>query len=479
MADADPLRRLGVILAERGFTEAGRERAFAGLAPPAAETLRSVHPPGDEALAPLIELFDFGLPVSAERVSAALSPLPVSALEDEGLVRAHRGLLSTPLRVTPFAGLLLLHDPWGESPLTADHVGGPTEAAETLAHLTVRREVEDALDLGTGCGIQALHASSHARGVVATDVNPRAAAIARMNVRLNGVENVEVRTGDLFAPVRDERFDLVVANPPYVISPASDLLFRDSGLAPGELCQRIVGDAANHLRTGGFSCVLANWATGGGADRWDAPRSWSRESGCDVCAFAYGPEAVLPYAARWSEPPASADDTAHAETVARWLEFYEAEGIDTVWFGGLVLRRRDGPNWFRGIDLPDRGAGSGSDHILRIFEAIDFVEGPHELDAERFAPADGSRLAHVLEHREGRFELDHAVVTLAEGVGVRPSLDPLAVHVLVRLDGRRRLAELVEEVANERSLEHSILAERARDAVRTLYELGLLARVSP
>ena len=97
-----------------------------------------------------------------------------------------------------------------------------------LAGATIRRGISTAFDLGTGCGVQALHASAHSDRVVASDLNPRATACATLTMELNAVDNVEVVDGDLFAPVEGERFDLVVANPPFVISPSRRYLFRDS-----------------------------------------------------------------------------------------------------------------------------------------------------------------------------------------------------------------------------------------------------------
>ena len=46
---------------------------------------------------------------------------------------------------------------------------------------------------------------------------------------LNGVANIEFRAGSFFEPANGEQFDLVVSNPPYVISPETELIFRDSG----------------------------------------------------------------------------------------------------------------------------------------------------------------------------------------------------------------------------------------------------------
>jgi methylase of polypeptide subunit release factors len=70
----------------------------------------------------------------------------------------------------------------------------------TLSHLTVRRPVETALDVGTGNGIQAILAARHSGRVVATDVNARALDFAAFHTHLNGVDNVEFRLGSFFDP---------------------------------------------------------------------------------------------------------------------------------------------------------------------------------------------------------------------------------------------------------------------------------------
>ena len=117
-----------------------------------------------------------------------------------------------------------------------DHVLGVTPASTSLAQLTTRRPVGRALDLGTGCGVQSLHLSTHADDVVATDVNARALAITAFNAALNDLD-LDLRAGSLWDPVSGETFDLITANPPFVISPATErhgerLTYRDSGL-PG------------------------------------------------------------------------------------------------------------------------------------------------------------------------------------------------------------------------------------------------------
>ena len=72
------------------------------------------------------------------------------------------------------------------------------------------------LDVFTGSGVLGVSAALlGARAVMATDISWRAVLNARMNALLNGVQ-LRARRGDLFAPVAEERFDLVLANPPYV-----------------------------------------------------------------------------------------------------------------------------------------------------------------------------------------------------------------------------------------------------------------------
>ena len=78
-----------------------------------------------------------------------------------------------------------------------------------LAEATIRRPIRAAFDLGTGCGVQALYASSHSERVVASDLNQRAVRLSMLTMELNGVTSVSVRSGNLFEPVAQETFELV------------------------------------------------------------------------------------------------------------------------------------------------------------------------------------------------------------------------------------------------------------------------------
>jgi release factor glutamine methyltransferase len=94
----------------------------------------------------------------------------------------------------------------------------PSEDTYLLAKY-IKPDTDDfILDMGTGSGILAIHASEHAKRVIATDINPNAIRCAFLNIKINGLnEKIEVRQGDLFKSINaSESFDLIIFNPPYL-----------------------------------------------------------------------------------------------------------------------------------------------------------------------------------------------------------------------------------------------------------------------
>jgi len=124
------------------------------------------------------------------------------------------------------------------------------------------------LDLCTGSGVIAVSLAKEfpAAQVVATEVSAAAAAIARKNAARNGVaDRVEVREGDLFAPVRGERFELIASNPPYIASAVvptlsaevrrEPVIALDGGHDGLAFYDRICAEAREHLTAGGALIV--------------------------------------------------------------------------------------------------------------------------------------------------------------------------------------------------------------------------------
>ena len=124
------------------------------------------------------------------------------------------------------------------------------------------------LDLCTGSGILAITAARRgARSVTAVDMSRRAVLTARLNARLNHVKVRAIR-GDLFAPLRDERFDAIVSNPPYVPAESDELPSSgperawDAGPDGRAVLDRLIAEAPAHLRPGGFLLLVTSSVLG-------------------------------------------------------------------------------------------------------------------------------------------------------------------------------------------------------------------------
>jgi release factor glutamine methyltransferase len=113
----------------------------------------------------------------------------------------------------------------------------------------------EVLDMGTGSGVCAVFAAKHARRVVAVDINPAAVRCARINALLNNLEHkIEVRHGDLFEPVREQQFDLILFNPPFVRAAPKDT--RDGAWRSSDVAERYAAGLRAHLKPDGTALVL-------------------------------------------------------------------------------------------------------------------------------------------------------------------------------------------------------------------------------
>ncbi len=360
-----------------------------------------------------------------------------------GLVELDAGVVRPRARVGTYSGLVYASDSvYDLDP--PDFVPGPSPSASRVERLTIRRPVRTALDLGTGSGVQALLAAAHSDRVVAVDVNERALEFNRFNARLNGISNVDLRHGSWFEPVAGERFDLIVANPPYVVSPDADIMYRDSGLRGDAVSVKLLQEAPKFLEEGGFAHLMGNWAHGRGED-WRAPiEHVIKGSGCDALLLKYATVELVVYAARWNELVAARGGEAFLAAVDRWLDYYRSEEIEAISEVMVVLRRRSARrNWLRAIEVPTSPERPAGDHVLRLFEARDrrddFVEDEAVL-AAKFALAPGAKLSWRAEgphlaQRQVKAWLEH-------GVGFAAPVSASIADLLGSLDGSRRLEEL-------------------------------------
>ncbi len=304
---------------------------------------------GGSPLETLVRLFLLQDPVPAAHAERALPEL-VEPLAATGLLDGSVGEVTARLDCRPYAAddehLWVVSDltpglDGAPQRVTADHVLGISGASTSLAQLTIREDVGRALDLGTGCGVQALHLARHAGEVVATDVNARALDLTRFNAALNEVE-LDVRDGSLFDPVPGEAFDLVTSNPPFVISPGGGgrLVYRDSGLPGDRVVEHVVRRLPQHLAPGGWGQVLANWAVE--RDRpWDERLAEWLDPGVDALVVQRELLDPAAYVELWLKDSGHHGGPSYRHRYDTWLAWFDHRGVEAIGFGWVNLHRPD------------------------------------------------------------------------------------------------------------------------------------------
>lgn len=438
----------------------------------------------EDRLATLVRLFVAAVPVSPEAAAAALAPLPLDRAIAMNLVTVDdgRGLVQPLVGLVPAGPVLVASDLLPDvSRLPRDVVMGVSPTSWTLANLTFRRPVETALDVGTGCGIQALLAARHAARVTATDTNVRALAFARFSSAVNGLDNVEFLEGDLFDPVAGRRFDLVVGNPPFVVSPDDEFEYRDGGRLGDELSRAVVEGAGALLAPGAFAQVLVSWVHGPDDD-WSEPLGrWTDGLGCDAWLFRFESQDPQGYAVEWNRP-LQPDPVRHAEAIGRWLDYFDEHGIEAIGYGAVTLRRRpagSGAPWVRARSVGTAPSGPAGEQVWGLFAAAAFLErvgGAEGLVGERFLVDGGLRMEQVLRLRDGVFEVEQALLHLEASLPMMAEVDEYTAQLLGALERGATLAEAFEEAAAVLGdeIEDESLWGATLDLVEGLLELGFL-----
>jgi methylase of polypeptide subunit release factors len=435
--------------------------------------------PGSGLLATLIRLFLIGVPVDPALVARDLAPLTPARLASMGLVRTGPSGVEGCVSVGLFDGLLLASDPYipDLTALPADYVIGVNPTTINLAAVTIRRRAASALDLGTGDGALALQAARHCDRVVGTDINARALTFAAFNAALNGVRNVEFRRGSLFEPVAGETFDLIMCNPPYVISPESGLQFRDSGAPVDSFCRTIVRGFPGHLREGGFASILCNWAHRAGESGTGPLEKWVEGLPCDALLMHMKTESPLDYAGKWNRLLLSRRPEEFVARLESWTSYFQRLGIESISAGAVILRRRGaGTPWVRSENFKFQGDPTSGVQIERMFEAQDWISGSPDVRSAAFGPSLDIVVEQESSFVDGEFGVRESRFRFARGLKFTAELDPPAVRAMTLCDGRRTLGELLDQLVPDAGPEADETRRRTIDAVVRMYALGFLVR---
>jgi methylase of polypeptide subunit release factors len=437
---------------------------------------------GGTPLETLIRLFLLGQPASPDAMRAAIAPMTVDEWIEIGLLTLEGAEVKAELQMRCFQEMIVAYDflRGGEEGLRPDFVMGVSPSSLLLASLTVRRKIRETLDLGCGCGIQAFLAAQHSERVVAIDLSPRALAVTQFNAQLNGIPNVEYVQGDMFAPVEGRTFDLIVSNPPFVISPDQIHLFLNPGAEGDEFCRRLAMEAPRYLSECGFCVFNANWAILGAKDWRERPTEWLQGSGCDAWVLHQNTRAPNEYAEFFIET-GYLDAPDYSQHFDRWLKYYAERGIAGIAAGNIILRRRSArKNWLRMDETPKGISTSSGAEVFRLFQLRDFlekVERDEDFLQVRFKLAPDVRLERVYEASQGEWRRIAGRIGRTIGFQYTAELDDPSAAIVAHCDGQHTVSELLEEVAIVRQADVKAVTPMALGIFRRMVELGFLTPV--
>ncbi|MFD8099809.1 methyltransferase [Nocardia fluminea] len=451
---------------------------------------RAARAAGD--LGTLVRLLLLGDVLPERDVAAALAPVRVDTAVAAGLLTRDGDQVRAALDLRPLdagAGtrwiLSDLDDSMRRRTLTEDHVLGVGHASLSLLRATPTEPVGTVLDLGTGCGVQAVHAAGYAGRVTATDVNARALWLAQATAALNELD-IELLEGSWFEPVAGRRFDQVVANPPFVVGPARiEHTYRDSGLALDGASELVIGQAPELLAPGGTAAMLAAWVHVDGEDWRRRVSSWLPARGVDAWIVQRDVADPALYVGTWlRDAGLDPRDPAAQEQAARWLDAFEAAEVEGVGFGFVYLRAIDGPTELLAEDLThgfDDPLGTEVAGYFARSAWLRAVAADENLAwASRFAPSPATALERV--YLPGEFGWTEQVARLHRGDGPRwqHEVDESTVALVAGMrPGGLPLYELIELLALADGAEQVTpeFADRALGVVAGLVRHGLVRPV--
>lgn len=457
---------------------------------------------------------------------------------------------------------VLIASDWGELAGAIpgpDHVMPVGGATRTLAALAAYGADERVLDVGTGCGYHAILAALCGARVTATDVSARALGYARFNAALAGAE-IDFRRGSLLEPVRGprsdpadaldsldslsaarERYDVVVSNPPFVITPEAARAdgvrtYRDGGREGDSLLAELVGELCSVLAPGGRAWMLGNWEIKASDAALDRPFGSASDLSCDAAPdrqldavpdWARGPaawirddldawviqrEVLAPpdYAEMWLRDGGQTPrDRGYEKAYAAWLEDFARRGVVGVGMGYISVRapagesgERESGDWdAAGSNAGDwDAAGSNAEYSAkrRPWRRFEELSGPAPIDLHGYVEGvwahrdllragDSALLAARLvcrgvEHRlhaPGQPEPFMLKLAQVAGFAAEVQVTSAVAGVVGACDGELTLGALCDAVAQ-------LLGEPAEDvrtevlpAVRELVGLGILVSGEP
>jgi SAM-dependent methyltransferase len=431
-----------------------------------------------DAASNLSLLFAYAGAVPDSSARAALGDDIYGALREAGvLYDAGESKTRSAFRVLPADGLYVLAD---EPAAGREAVMGPGPTTMELLRLMPASIGGAVLDLGCGAGTIALAAARRGASLaVGTDLNSRAVSVARFNARLNGLA-AEFCAGDLYEPTGGVRFDLVVAQPPYVVKPSETptLTYLHGGPAGDEIVLRTIAGAPAALAPGGRALFLVDSAVRPGEPLHVRLRACLGGAPVDLLVLAApGASPDLQAIAYGSlECPAFGSD--YDAAVLRYRRHLDALGVTEFRHALVVLRagRSPGQRESFTVALPVRSlAKTDGAMIDTAFEALDLASRGDDVIAA--AAVRASSQARWVEERprpDPSLEPVHSIRFSAGALGTDREITEAGYALFAALEEAPTVELAIEKYAELCETTPAEVRRKVLDFVREGLARGLL-----
>lgn len=291
----------------------------------------------------LIKLFTFSLTLREDEIREIFTGNILELCLKTGLLSCKNGEYSSSADLFPCMGNIFATDHYFSASFPKNHVYPLGYDSYLLARGIINSHSRRTLDLCTGSGVQAITAARFSDKVIGVDRNPRALNFAKFNALLNQAGNVEFVQGDLYEPVQGERFDLILANPPFVPAPSQKLYFRDGGETGEEILEKIVAGIPRFLNDGGYAQIVTVMVLMKISSYTEKVRQWLGEDAFCLLTMNSKYIDVEPFILGHISPDRKFDE--YCDLVESWALNYEKNNIEKLIEGLINIKKTGKGKW--------------------------------------------------------------------------------------------------------------------------------------
>lgn len=389
--------------------------------------------PQPDALDSLIRLF---------LLEELLAPgwLPAGVLEAGGalgVIEVRDGMAAATAKLYPVQTVYVISDLDQRSKPHTDRVfSAISPQTEDFLQMVGEARCPACLELCSGAGAAALLAAQrYAVQAYAFDISERCTAFAEFSRRLNGIENLTVRQGNLYGPARGQTFDRILAHPPYVPSLRTEQVFRDGGDDGESLTRRIVEGLPTYLHPGGRLYLTAMLA--------DYPAEWI-ESRLRRWLHYAAPEfdIVVVHRKRY-DAGNFLFDNADPSDLPAWRQLLEQRRIAWFRYVTAIVQRHS-----EAAPAVTVARVAGPEFTIGAAErALAAAQRLEDEDWRDLRPTAAGPIEQVVSHklRSGRWAEDGYTLRVKQAFDVEVLAREGSAELLARCDGRRTIGELGSE----------------------------------